>query len=260
MKPRAFIAVVLATFVLILLGDGVVASLVLGPRGAAGNYNWNTIAFGWAFAVAVSGLIVGADNNPAITLANAVRGDIPWSRVVPTFLGTFLGGFLGALAVYLVYRDGLVSAGMPNIWTSGAGAIYDPAGKAAGAYSILTASIAEFFGTLVLMWAVLAVGDRKNAGMAKAGPFVVGGVILAIGLCLGGPSGYSLNPARDLAPRILGALVGSRNLFEGWYWLVPPVLVPCVACVVATFLYDACLNSEKCAETNAAGEPGLERS
>ncbi len=245
MKSREFIAVVLATFVLILLGDGVVASAVLGPRGAAGNYNWNTIAFGWAFAVAVSGFIVGADNNPAITLANAMRGDIPWSRVLPTFVGTFLGGFLGALAVYLVYRDGLVSAGMPNIWTSGAGAIYDPSAKAAGNYSLLTASIAEFFGTLVLMWSVLAVGDKKNAALAKAGPFVVGGVILAIGLCLGGPSGYSLNPARDLAPRILGVLAGTKGLFDGIYWLIPPVLVPCLACVVATFLYDALLNSEK---------------
>ncbi|HWQ10442.1 MAG TPA: aquaporin, partial [Holophaga sp.] len=229
----------------ILLGDGVVASFVLGPRGAAGSYNWNTIAFGWAFAVAVSGLIVGADNNPAITLANAVRGTVPWSKIVPTFAGTFLGGFLGALAVYVVYRDGLLTAGLPNIWTSGAGALYEPGAKAAGSYSILTASFAEFFGTLVLMWSVLAVGDRKNAAMAKAGPFVIGGVILAIGLCLGGPSGYSLNPARDLAPRILGFLVGTKGLFDGWYWLVPPVLVPCLACVVSTFLYDAWLNSEK---------------
>jgi glycerol uptake facilitator protein len=247
MKKREFTAIVLATFVLILLGDGVVASVVLGPRGAAGNYNWNTIAFGWGLAVASSSLIVGADNNPAITLANAVRGDTPWSRVVPTFLGTFLGGFLGALAVYLVYRDGLVSAGMPNIWTSGPGAIYDTSAKHVGAYSLLTASVAEFFGTLVLMWSVLAVGDKKNAGMAKAGPFVVGGVILAIGLCLGGPSGYSLNPARDLAPRIFGLMAGSQGLFDGLYWLIPPVLVPCLSCVVATFLYDACLNSEKAA-------------
>lgn len=245
MRAREFTAVVLATFVLILLGDGVVASVVLGPRGGAGNYDWNTIALGWAFAVAGAGLIVGADNNPAITLANAVRGSVPWARVLPTFAGTFLGGFLGALAVYLVYRDGLVSAGMPNIWTSGAGAIRDAGGQAQGSYSLLTASVAEFFGTLVLMWSVLAVGDRKNAAMAKAGPFVVGGVILAIGLCLGGPSGYSLNPARDLAPRMFGFLAGSQGLFDGWYWLVPPVLVPCLACIVATYLYDAFLNSER---------------
>ena len=259
MKPRAFTAVVLATFILILLGDGVVASLVLVPRGAPGNYNWNTITFGWAFAVASSGLIVGADNNPAITLANAVRGDIPWSKVVPTFVGTFLGGFLGALAVYLVYRDGLVSAGMPNVWCTGPGALYDLSAKPAGTYSLLTACVAEFFGTMVLMLAVLAVGDRRNAAMAKAGPFVVGGVILAIGLCLGGPSGYSLNPARDLAPRILGWLAGSKGLFDGLYWLLPPVLVPCLSCVVSTYLYDACLNSEKTPAGEPSAAPGLER-
>jgi glycerol uptake facilitator protein len=260
MKPKDFTAVVLATFVLILLGDGVVASVVLGPRGPAGNYNWNTIAFGWAFAVAVSGFIVGADNNPAITLANAIRGDIPWSRVVPTFIGSLLGGFLGALAVYLVYRDGLVSAGMPNIWTSGAGALYDGAGKHAGSYSLFNASVAEFFGTLVLMWSVLAVGDKKNAALAKAGPFVVGGVILAIGLCLGGPSGYSLNPARDLAPRVLGVLAGSKGLFDGLYWLIPPVLVPCFACWVATFLYDALLNSERVGGKERIPAGNLQRS
>ena len=260
MKTREFTAVVLATFVLILLGDGVVASVVLGPKGPAGNYNWNTIAFGWGFAVAVSGLIVGADNNPAITLANAVRGDTPWSKVIPTFIGSLLGGFLGALAVYLVYRDGLVSAGMPNIWTSGAGNIYDASAKHAGTYSLLTASLAEFFGTLVLMWSVLAVGDKKNAAMAKAGPFVVGGVILAIGLCLGGPSGYSLNPARDLAPRVFGLLAGSKGLFEGLYWLIPPVLVPCLACVAATFSYDAFLNSAKSTSAESATQASLQRS
>ena len=244
MKFKNFTAIVLATFVLILLGDGVVASVVLGPRGGAGNYNWNTIAFGWAFAVAAAGFIVGADNNPAITLANAIRGVTPWSKVFPTFIGTFLGGFLGAAAVYFIYRDGLVSAGMPNIWTSGAGAIYE-GGTKSGNYSMFTASVAEFFGTLVLMWAVLAIGERKNAALAKAGPFVVGGVILAIGLCLGGPSGYSLNPARDLAPRILGALAGSKGLFDGLYWLIPPVLIPCLACPVATILYDALLAPDK---------------
>jgi glycerol uptake facilitator protein len=253
-KFKEFLGPVLATFVLILLGDGVVASVVLGPRGGAGNYDWNTIAFGWAFAVAAAGLIVGADNNPAITIAMAIRGNTPWSKVVPIVLGTFIGGFLGAAGVYLVYRDGLVAAGMPNVWTSGAGNLYDVAHNNVGSYSILTASLAEFFGTMILMWAVLAVGDRKNATLAKGGPFVVGGVILVIGLCLGGPSGYSLNPARDLAPRIFGAIAGTPGLFEGWYWLVPPVLVPIVSCIVSTALYDALLGSEPAVMADAVEE------
>ncbi len=239
MKLKEFLAPVLATFVLILLGDGVVASVVLGPRGGAGFYDWNTIVFGWAFAVVAAGFIVGADNNPAITIANAIRGAMPWSKVVPTVLGTFVGGFLGAAAVYFVYRDGLVAAGMPNVWTSGAGNIYDVAHNNVGSYSILTASVTEFFGTMILMWSVLAIGEKKNAAYAKAGPFVIGGIVLVIGLCLGGPSGYSLNPARDLAPRLFGALAGTQGLFEGWYWLVPPVLVPVVSCIVSTALYQA---------------------
>jgi glycerol uptake facilitator protein len=258
MKSKDFLATVLATFVLILLGDGVVSSFVLGPRGPAGVYNWNTIALGWGMAVAAAGMIVGADNNPAITLAMAVRGEVPWSRVFPTFVGTFIGGFLGALAVFLVYRDGLVAAGMPNVWTSGAGSLYDVAfstGKPVGAYGILTASVAEFFGTLVLMWAVLAIAEKRNSALGKAGPFVIGGIIVAIGLCLGGPSGYSLNPARDLAPRILGALVGTKGLFDGIYWLIPPVLVPMFACIVSTWLYDAMLKPEAASEMAAGLKP-----
>jgi len=245
MKIKEFLAPVLATFVLILMGDGVVAAVVLAARGGPAWYDWNTIAFGWAFAVILSGVLVGADNNPAITIANAVRGTMPWNKLVPTVLGSFLGGFLGAAAVYLVYQEGLVSAGMPNVWTSGAGSLYNAAGNGSGSYSIVNASVAEFFATMILMWAVLAVGDKKNSAIAKAGTFVVGGVILSIGLSLGGPSGYSLNPARDLAPRIFGALAGTKGLFDGWYWLIPPVLVPIVSCIVSGVIYDALLNSEK---------------
>jgi glycerol uptake facilitator protein len=252
MKMKEFLGPVLATFVLILLGDGVVANVVLAPRGGVEWYSWNTIAFGWAFAVAASGLITGGNNNPAITLANAVRGTLPWSKVVPTILGTFLGGFLGAAAVFLVYRDGLVAAGLPNVWTSGPGLAYDAAHTLVGPYSLVTASVAEFFGTIILMWSVLAVGDKKNAALSKAGAFVVAGVVLVIGLSLGGPSGYAINPARDLAPRIFGALTGTKGLFEGWYWLIPPVLVPCVACILATVVYDAVLGSEKAAELGKA--------
>ncbi len=254
MKIKEFLAPVLATFILILLGDGVVAAVVLGPRGAAGFYDWNTIAFGWAFAVMAAGILVGADNNPAITIANAVRGAMPWAKAVPTIVATFVGGFLGAGAVYLCYREGLVSAGMPNIWTSGAGNLYDGAGKAVGSYSLVGASVTEFFATMVLMWSVLAMADKRNAGIAKGGVFVVSGVVLVIGLCLGGPSGYSLNPARDLAPRLFGALAGTEGLFEGWYWLVPPVLVPIVSCIVSTILYDALLNSEKGVEADRAAK------
>ena len=104
---------------------------------------------------------------------------------------------------------------------------------------MLTASIAEFFGTLVLIWGIAASGDAKNMGLKdNLGALIVGFTVLAVGLSLGGPSGYSINPARDLGPRIFGLIVGTEGLFDGLYWLIPPVLIPLVAGPIGFFLYD----------------------
>src|SRR5512142_190783 len=110
------IAEVFGTFILILLGDGVVAEVGLAPRLAAPAYNWNTIVFGWAFAVIVAVYVVGgvsgAHLNPAVTLALAVKRGFSWAKVIPFWIAQIVGAFLGALGVYLVYRDGLVAAGV----------------------------------------------------------------------------------------------------------------------------------------------------
>jgi glycerol uptake facilitator protein len=253
MKSRSlmgeFIGEVFGTFILILLGDGVVANVGLAPRLAAPAYNWNTITLGWAFAVIVavyvSAGVSGAHINPAVTLALAVKRGFPWGKVVPYIVAQMIGAFLGALGVYLVYRDGLVSAGMPNVWCTGPGSIFGQAfwggtgAAATGNYSLVTASIAELFGTMVLLWGVLASGDSKNMGlMHNLGPFLVGFTVLAVGLSLGGPSGYAINPALDLGPRIFGALVGTQNLFSGIYWLIPPVLIPAIAGPLGAITYD----------------------
>lgn len=240
---------VFGTFILILLGDGVVANVGLAPRLAAPAYNWNTIVFGWAFAVVVavyvSAGVSGAHLNPAVTMALAVKRGFPWGKVLPFIVAQMVGAFLGALGVYLCYRDGLVAAGVPNVWSTGPGSAFSAAfwGGAAGSggvpYSMVTASITELFGTMVLIWGILASGDSKNTGlMHNLGPFLVGGTVLAVGLSLGGPSGYAINPARDLGPRIFGALVGTKDLFNGLYWLVPPVIIPLIAGPVGAFLYD----------------------
>ncbi|MDI6696054.1 MAG: MIP/aquaporin family protein [Anaerolineales bacterium] len=240
---------VFGTFILILLGDGVVANVGLAPRLAAPAYNWNTITIGWAFAVVVavyvSAGVSGAHINPAVTLALAVKRGFPWGKVVPYILAQIVGAFLGALGVYLVYQEGLVAAGLPNVWCTGPGSVFGQAfwggagGSAVGSYSLLNASIAEFFGTMVLLWGVLASGDSKNMGlMHNLGPFLVGFTVLAIGLSLGGPSGYSINPARDFGPRLFGTLVGTKGLFDGLYWLIPPFLIPAIAGPVGVFLYD----------------------
>jgi glycerol uptake facilitator protein len=155
-----------------------------------------------------------------------------------------VGAFLGALGVYLTYRDGLVMAGVPNVWSTGPGSVFGSAftGQMGienmGSYSLLTASLTEFFGTAVLLWGVLASGDSKNTGLTNnLGPFLVGGTVLAVGLSLGGPSGYAINPARDFGPRLLGTLVGTQGLWAGGYWLIP-LIVPVVGAVVGIYVYD----------------------
>jgi glycerol uptake facilitator-like aquaporin len=109
----------LGTFILILLGDGVVANVGLAPRLAAGAYNWNTITFGWAFAVIVavyvSAGVSGAHLNPAVTIALAMKRGFPWSKVVPYILAQMVGAFLGALGVYLTYRATAWSALAPRM-------------------------------------------------------------------------------------------------------------------------------------------------
>jgi glycerol uptake facilitator protein len=239
---------VFGTFILILLGDGVVANVGLAPRLAAPAYNWNTITFGWAFAVIVavyvSAGVSGAHLNPAVTIALAMKRGFPWAKVVPYILAQMVGAFLGALGVYLTYRDGLISAGVPNVWSTGPGSIFGSAFwggagvAAAGGYSYTTAIVTELIGTAVLLWGILASGDSKNTGlMHNMGPFLVGGTVLAVGLSLGGPSGYAINPARDFGPRLFGTLVGTQGLWDGGYWLIP-LIVPVIGAVIGIFVYD----------------------
>ncbi len=253
MKDRTmkeFIGEVFGTFVLILLGDGVVANVGLAPRLAGNAYNWNTITIGWAFAVIIavyiSGGVSGAHLNPAVTLGLAFKRGFPWKKVLPFIAAQFIGAFLGAAAVYLIYRDGLVAAGMPNVWSTGPGAVFQESffqaqatGTGGDPYTMLTAIIAEFFGTLVLIWGIAASGDAKNMGLKdNLGALIVGFAVLAVGLSLGGPSGYSINPARDLGPRLFGVLVGTKGLFDGLYWLIPPVLIPAIAGPIGFMTYD----------------------
>ncbi len=240
---------VFGTFILILLGDGVVANVGLAPRLAAPAYNWNTIVFGWCFAVMVAvyvtGGVSGAHINPAVTLAMAVRRGFPWSKVVPYWIAQILGAFLGALGVFLCYMDGLMKAGMPNVWCTGPGSVFGQAfwggagGTAAGSYSLGIAFVCEIFGTAVLLWGVLASGDAKNLGVgANLGPLIVAFVVLAVGLSLGGPSGYAINPARDFGPRLFGAIAGTKGLFDGVYWFLPPIVGTLIGAVLGAYTYD----------------------
>jgi glycerol uptake facilitator protein len=249
---KELIGEVFGTFILILLGDGVVANVGLAPRLASPGYNWNTITFGWAFAVIVavyvSGGVSGAHLNPAVTLALAVKRGFSWAKVAPYMIAQVVGAFLGALGVYLCYSDGLVAAGLPNVWCTGPGSVFATAfwggtaaaGTAGTPYTLLTALITEIIGTAVLLWGILASGDSKNMGlMNNLGPFLVGGTVLAVGLSLGGPSGYAINPARDFGPRLFGLVTGTKGLFDTIYWLIVPIIGPLVGGVIGAFTYDA---------------------
>ena len=244
----SLIGEVFGTFILILLGDGVVANVGLAPRLAAPAYNWNTITLGWAFAVIVavyvSAGVSGAHLNPAVTIALAMKRGFPWGKVGPYIVAQMVGAFLGALGVYLTYGDGLRAAGVPNVWCTGPGAVFGTAfwgglaGTSTGSYSFTGAILTELLGTAVLMWGILASGDSKNTGlMHNLGPFLVGGTVLAVGLSLGGPSGYAINPARDFGPRLFGTLVGTQGLWAGGYWLIP-LIVPIVGGVLGVYVYD----------------------
>jgi glycerol uptake facilitator protein len=105
---------------------------------------------------------------------------------------------------------------------------------------MVTCIIAEIFGTAVLLWGVLASGDSRNTGlMHNLGPFLVGGTVLAVGLSLGGPSGYAINPARDFGPRLLGTLVGTQGLWSSdFYWLIVPIISTLIGGLIGAFTYD----------------------
>ena len=235
------------TFVLVLGGDGVVANVGLAPRLASAGYDWNTIVWGWGLsvmvAVYVAGGVSGAHLNPAVTLALAVKRGFEWKKVLPFMLAQIVGAFVGAFGVYLVYREGLVAAGLPNVWCTGPGSVFGQAfwgaaGSAGGMpYSLMNAVIAEIFGTMVLMLGIIGWGD-SNEGKGWPGGFIVGFVVVMVGLTLGGPSGYAINPARDFGPRLFGLLIGTKDLFTGSYWLVAPIIGPLVGGPLGVILYD----------------------
>ncbi|MBN1149015.1 MAG: aquaporin family protein [Anaerolineales bacterium] len=236
------------TFLLILGGDGVVANVGLAPRLASEGYDWNVIVWGWGLsvmvAVYVAGGVSGAHINPAVTFALAIKRGFPWSKLAPYWIAQIAGAFVGALGVFLVYRDGLVGAGMPNVWCTGPGSVMAAAtwgaagaSQAVGPYSLVTALIAEIAGTMVLLLGIVGWGD-SSAGNGWMGAFIVGMVVVMVGLTLGGPSGYAINPARDFGPRLLGLLVGTQGLFSGLYWLVAPIIGPLIGGPLGILLYD----------------------
>lgn len=222
---HAFMAELVGTMLLIILGDGVVAAVVLNKTKAQ-NSGWMVITTGWALAVAMGvytvGRISGAHLNPAITLGLAIIGRFSWGAV-PTYLAAqFLGAFLGAVVVWLAYL-----AHWP--------VTEDPAAKL-GVFSTIPAIrrlplnlLTEVIGTFVLMFGVLAIGANTGPAQSGLAPLLVGFLVWSIGLSLGAPTGYAINPARDLGPRIAHALLpiagkGDSDWSYSWVPIAGPVI------------------------------------
>ncbi|HXG49608.1 MAG TPA: MIP/aquaporin family protein [Methylomirabilota bacterium] len=234
-----FTAELVGTALLVTLGDGVVANVLL-EQSKGRNGGWMVIATGWALAVTVAvycvGVVSGAHLNPAVTLGLASLGRFPWSEVPSYLAAQMLGGFLGAVLVWLAYlphwrKTSDPSAKLAVFCTA-------PAVRSPGC-NLLT----EMIGTFVLVLGVLAILSPKNLVPASGfdtgfGPCLVGVIVWSIGLSLGGPTGYAINPARDLGPRLAHALLPIAGKGRSdWSYAWVPVVGPLVGGVLAAQFY-----------------------
>lgn len=230
-----YIAEFLGTMMLILLGDGVVANVTLNKSGMKGAGSIQ-ITFAWGLAVMIPAFIFGAASgasfNPALTLALAVDGSFEWAMVPGYIAAQFAGAFVGAVLVYLMFKDQFDAT--------------EDAGTKLGVFSTGPSVpnmgrniLSEAIGTFVLVFAIkgLANVPELAGGVDK---FLVFGIIVSVGMSLGGLTGYAINPARDIGPRIAHAVLpikgkGSSN----WGYAVVPLVGPIIGAVVAVLLYGA---------------------
>lgn len=233
---QAYLAEFVGTLILILLGDGVVAAVLL-RNSKAEHSGWIVITFGWGMAVAIAVYAVvavsGAHINPAVTVGLASVGLLPWAQVPGYIIAQLLGAFVGAVLVWLTYYDH---------WKE----TDDPVLKL-GVFSTIPQIrntvpnfVTEVIGTAMLLFGVLAL-VAHTAPFSQGGiifPLLVGFLVLAIGLSLGGPTGYAINPARDLGPRIAHAVLpipgkGDSDFSYGWI----PVVAPLVGGIIGAVLF-----------------------
>jgi len=237
---RILTAELVGTMLLILLGDGVVAGVLLA-KSKAEKSGWIVITTGWALAVAMGvyavGRISGAHLNPAITLSLAAVGKLPWSQVPAYLAGQLLGAFLGAVLVWLAYLAHWSATEDRNLKLL----VF----STAPAIRRLPANVVtEIIGTFVLTFGVLALGANKAPNDTGLTPLLVGFLVWAIGLSLGGPTGYAINPARDLAPRIAHAILpipgkGGSDWVYAWVPIVGPLVGGVIGAVAYVGLFGA---------------------
>ena len=225
------------TAILVLFGDGVVASTVL-KKSKGENGGWVVITLAWGLAVMlgvfIAGPYSGAHLNPAVTLGLAAAGTFSWALVLPYIVAQMLGGFLGAVLVYLYYKDHYDVTDDPVAKLSTFCTI--PAIRNYGRNLF-----SEIVGTFVLVFVILALSMQNNlpeVGMGSLGAFPVAMLIVALGMSLGGTTGYAINPARDLAPRIAHAILPIKGKGPSdWAYSWVPVLGSIIGGFLAAVLY-----------------------
>jgi glycerol uptake facilitator protein len=238
-----FLAEVFGTAVLIILGDGVVAGVLLA-KSKAQNAGWIVITMGWGLAVfsgvVIAGPLSGAHLNPAVTLGLAVmeamkQGStgITWATVPPYILGEFVGAMIGATIVAIHYWDHFKATEDQGLKL----AVFCT-GPAIRNYSMNL--ISEIIGTFVLVFVIFAFGQPHSLAPASLGALSVGLLIVVIGLSLGGTTGYAINPARDLGPRIIHAILPIPGKGESdWAYAWVPVVGPLIGGALAAIVYYA---------------------
>lgn len=240
-----FLGEIIGTMLLILLGDGVVAAVLLN-KSKAQNAGWIVITWGWAIAVFVGAYSVasvsGAHLNPAVTIGLAIAGNFSWADVPLYIIAQFIGAIIGAVLVWVHYLPHWAETSDPaaklGIFSTGP-AIRNTTGNL----------ISEIIGTFVLVFGILTLkgfsvadpsGAAFNANLGALSILPVALLVLGIGLSLGGSTGYAINPARDLGPRIAHAILpipGKGSSDWGYSWI--PVVGPIIGAVIAGLLYVA---------------------
>lgn len=233
-------AEMIGTMLLILLGDGVVANVVLNDT-KGNNSGWIVITTGWALAVfvgiTVAGPYSGAHLNPAVTIGLAIAGKFAWNLVLPYIAAQMLGAFIGAFLVWLMYYDHLQR-------TNNQGSVLAVFCTGPAVRNYVSNIASEIIGSFVLIFVVFYVtkGEiiptKTPIGLGSVGAIPVAFLVWAIGLSLGGTTGYAINPARDLGPRIMHAILPIKSKGSSdWAYAWIPILGPILGAAIAAMLY-----------------------
>lgn len=234
-----FIAEIIGTALLILLGGGVVANVVLNKT-IGNNSGWIVITAGWALAVyvavVVAGPYSGAHINPAVSIGLAIAGKFPWDAVPSYVLAQMIGAMLGSSTVWLVYKNHFDATEEADSKK----AVFCTAPAIRNTFSNL---VSEIVGTFVLIFTILYFtnasmnNSQTLIGLGSLGAVPVTFLVWAIGLSLGGTTGYAINPARDLGPRIMHALLPIKNKASSdWSYSWIPVVGPIIGASLAALL------------------------